>query len=275
MGFDTVIFIVGCIALLVYWIHYSEQANQKDRIRIREREARQDGRISALLESLSTYFNDFNDDYVHSDQLKRRMEASSEVAGSGQYDFREDYLRAFIRDIKASNYSLLAQHPDRIQDDELTVLLSDKDYGKHKVEGLYGDEYKVDVGNRDCSCDYLCNLPRGVGTNDARRICRHQVEVLKKIDPNVLHEATPLIKQILEQIHRDQFYGYLYGEGFTALIRYSQPLEWVNIESEEFGDYSYNMREKRWSSGASPSGYAREIKSLLMKYFRLDAYRNS
>ncbi len=272
--FEAVFLIVGCAALLLYALYESDKANQRDLDRARQREARQIARINLLSDELNNYIKGLNDEYVYFDKIKARIIALNERVELRD-DRVENDLKDFVKDIKLSNYCLLAQHPDRITPDKFEVALPDGHFDDQQVIGLLGNEYTVNLGNRDCSCEYMRTARKEFGLNDVRRVCRHQVQLLKASHPNVLSEASPLVRQILGQVYRDQFYGCLHGKSFTALIRYSLPLEWVGIESMTFGDYSYNVLEKRWSGGDSPSGYAIEVKSLLIRYFRLDAYRNS
>ena len=168
---------------------------------------------------------------------------------------------------------LRAKHPQQIS---ISIPEINESKGPVEIESesMFSeqDPYLVDAKARTCTCSEFTSFGSLNAITDIRRVCRHQIKLMHK--NGTLPQLSLYTNLVCSHPFRDHYYSLVQGKKSKYLIGYGCPLEWISIwilNSEDPTErYSFNMLEKRWSYGASPKGFAAEIRPALRVAFNLE-----
>ena len=155
----------------------------------------------------------------------------------------------------------------KIRHASLSLSLSAEDgpIGPQPVEGSRPEPYQVDLDNLSCTCpdftDFRSQFPDG----DARRLCKHQRNLIAKLEDMLSIDSDPMLKEI---ILKDPGHGFPAVDSFFKLA-FDPPIkgpesfylmrkkdhEWVDVFLFEDGGCErsgYSLKDKRWAYSDNP-----------------------
>ena len=199
------------------------------------------------------------------DQHNAVIDQDKEAAASILIDFLDSNKR-FKNLLTARHPSQLAINvPNILESSGPKLILSEYLFEKR-------EPYLVDTKLRTCTCPEFISFGSTYPSDDIRRVCRHQIKLM--VQEATLPKLSKYANIIATHDYRDKFYSLIRGNKSNYLIGYTSPLEWISIwilNSEDPTErYSFNMLEKRWRYGASPKGFAAEIRPALRVAFNLE-----
>lgn len=228
------------------------------------------GNIVKLLGPSPAYHQDT---HVHYQFLTDFFEEINILAKEEQFEEAKIKLSDMMTKYKNNALLLRAKHPQQIS---INVPEINESTGPVEIESesmfAEKDPYLVDAKARTCTCSEFTSFGSLNAITDIRRVCRHQIKVMRK--NGTLPQLSFYANLVCSHPFRDHYYSLIQGEKSKYLIGYTSPLEWISIwilnSKDPTERYSFNMLEKRWSYGASPRGYAAEIRPALRIAFNLE-----
>ena len=237
----------------------------------KEKQERDKNRLSRLIDKVNRLFDQQNrthDQLVHQDLYNHLVETVNDHMGQEHYEDATFFIEKALLEVKKHHKVLRARHSKVMT---CIVPLINAADGRVLVEDDDEDKpsHTVDLNERYCSCQ--TDETRALDVDNARRICRHQVKVMRyqNIYPRF---DDPYSGLILSASHRNQHYQILNVEDNKILIGYDTPLEWISVWFTEKFDrerFGFNILEKRWAYGEPPTGYAIKVRTAINKALHL------
>ena len=233
-------------------------------------------KIRPMLSSIDFHHISFN-------YLSTKIEAVNNLATEAtdpeseykRLKHRTVLIKGIVREIKHSKYLLLARHENRLPDDKLFCPGWN---GSQEIVKIR--DYKVNLAQRTCTCDYMQGIDSSLPFEDIRRVCRHQVEAARSLDKLWAYRIgqihTSYARAIMNKPWRERHYAVLRIPNWgTRMLSYDLPLEWVSIWIDNEKKFSYNLLKKDWSYGDSPRPHTVQARQAILDYFELSEFRKT
>jgi hypothetical protein len=240
---------------------------------VAQRQERNERRLNRAIEKWNRLFameQGIKGALVHKNFYNETVILANKQMDDGKTEEASIIFEEALLDFKKHHKVLRARHK-QLKDTTIQIPPISRD-DCHVLVKSYDEEkppYQVDMNRRTCSCQ--TSMEQNLPYDDMRRICRHQVSVMRErgIYPKF---NNPYDGLILKAVYRDQYYQILQIDDYEILIGYNEPLEWISVwfvakfSRDRFG---YNILSKHWAYGGSPPGYANKIKIAINKALHL------
>ena len=246
---------------------YNEKQNNKTIKRYYKSKERFENALS-LIDGVTS----ISDEYIFYKKISDVISSHNESLEAGDTESAGIVLDDFLSNYRESLNIITAKHPRNliieiadIHESISPVLVASEDLlGRRKP-------YLVNAVERTCTCSEFTSFGSNYLSKDIRRVCRHQVKVMKK--EGILPKLSIYAELVISHGFRDQYYSLIDGERSKFLIGYSDSLNWVSVwvmDSKSLSKrYSFSMLEKRWSYGKSPKGFASDFRKAVRVGFGL------